>query len=256
MVVCTAVFTESDAEETDSATRPMSALMSESSESDCEAFVFDCFSRSITFSRLALLGSLSSIWATSASIWATTAWLADTMALPWAIAPSTRPCASVTEDAAPPMAVFTLAADWERKIDPESIAPIRPDVSFETSVCVVPMRDWTMSIWPLRSPSTSSASESSEAASATFVCDWSAASRSPWTESRAPEIDCCALSTPARAFVCASSILPCATPTSSPSASVTVFATVATNVELIVVSSVFAPVSVIFGDTGFIFSFT
>ena len=28
------------------------------------------------------------------------------------------------------------------------------------------------------------------------------------------------------------------------------------NVELIVVSSVFAPVSVIFGDTGFIFSFT
>ena len=73
MVVCTAVFTESDAEETDSATRPMSALMSESSESDCEAFAFDCFSRSIAFSRLALLGSLSSIWATSASIWATTA---------------------------------------------------------------------------------------------------------------------------------------------------------------------------------------
>ena len=256
MVVCTAVFTESDAEATDVATLPMSVFILESSESDCDAFVFACFRCSITCSRFALLGSLSSIWPTSASIWTMTAWLAETMALPCAIAPSTRPCASVTEPAAPPIAVFTLAADWERYIDPASIAPIRPDESFETSVCVVPMSDWTISICPLISSSTSSASESSEAASTTFDCDWSAASRSPWTESRAPVMDCCALSTPARAFVCASSILPCATPISSPRASVTVFATVATNVELIVLSSVFAPVSVIFGDTGFIFSFT
>ena len=172
------------------------------------------------------------------------------------MAASTSPWDAVTDAAAFPMASLVWEEVRERSEEPSS--------------STLPMEVENLTSWVLALAVIPAASDRASDSVATSSFAWPSADFARSVLPRASEDACARAAKASRAsamLACASSIwasapsfdaaaFAFALPSSSSSTVATVELTVATNVSLMVVSSVLAPVSVIFGETGLSFSLT